>query len=96
MIRNCFVREENDGLILCSGIPRSWLDKGQPISFGTAPTSFGDVRIAINVQEGAIRVEWIGQWLNKEPLIEVRLPGYKPVSVPPGVNSVVLKYEAEQ
>ena len=33
MIRNCFVREEDEGLILCSGIPQIWLDKKQPITF---------------------------------------------------------------
>ncbi len=47
MIRNCFVREEGDGLILCSGIPQVWLDKKQTISFGPAPTSFGDIQISI-------------------------------------------------
>ena len=43
MIRNCFVREEEEGLILCSGIPQIWLDKEELMTFGPAPTSFGDI-----------------------------------------------------
>ncbi|MFP3874680.1 MAG: hypothetical protein ACLFV1_09525, partial [Thiohalophilus sp.] len=37
MIRNCFVREEADRLILCAGIPARWLDQAEPIRFGPAP-----------------------------------------------------------
>ena len=50
MIRNCFVREEDDGLILCSGIPPHWLVKKQTMAFGPAPTSFGDIQIFIKPQ----------------------------------------------
>ena len=50
MIRNCFVREEDNRLILCSGIPRIWLEKNQTIAFGPAPTSFGDIQISIKPQ----------------------------------------------
>ena len=95
MLRNCFVREENDRLILCSGIPRAWLEKKQVISFGQAPTSFGDIQVSIRPQGQNILVEWRGQWFTKEPPIDVQMPGFVKVRVSPGTNSIELK-EMEQ
>ena len=93
MIRNCFVREENERLILCSGIPQIWLDKKQTISFGLAPTSFGDIQIYIKHQKQNILIEWHGQWFKNEPVIDIQLPGFKNVRVAPGTNSIELKVE---
>ena len=93
MIRNCFVREEGDCLILCSGIPQIWLDKKQTITFGPAPTNFGDIQISIKPQDQNILVEWHGQWLKKEPAIDIQLPGFKKVRIIPGTNSLELKAE---
>lgn len=74
MIRNCFVREEGNGLILCSGIPPAWLEKRTAMSFGPAPTAFGDININIRFEGEKPIVEWTGQWFSSEPKIEVRLP----------------------
>ena len=93
MIRNCFVREENEGLILCSGIPQNWLDQKQTISFGDAPTSFGDIHISIKPQDQHILIEWHGQWFGREPLIDIQLPGFKKVRTIPGTNALELKIE---
>jgi len=93
MIRNCFVREEEDRLILCSGIPQSWLDKKQTMTLGAAPTSFGDIHISIKPQEESILIEWHGQWFTKEPLIDIQLVGFKPMRINPGTNSLELKAE---
>jgi hypothetical protein len=94
MVRNCFVREEDDRLILCSGIPRIWLAKNKTITFGPAPTSFGDIQIYIKPQGKNIIVEWSGQWIIKEPPIDIQLPGFMNVRIAPGTNSLELKYEA--
>ncbi|MCX5681393.1 MAG: hypothetical protein NT079_03830 [Candidatus Omnitrophica bacterium] len=93
MIRNCFVREEDNRLILCSGIPRSWLEKKQTISFGPAPTSFGDIQISIKPKGQNILVEWRGQWFTQEPPIDIQLPGFMKAKVSPGTNSFELKDE---
>ena len=93
MIRNCFVREEEDRLILCSGIPQVWLDKKQKMSFGWAPTSFGDIQISIKPQEENILIEWQGKWFGKEPLIDIQLTGFKSVRAFPATNSIELKAE---
>lgn len=91
MIRNCFLREENDRLILCSGIPQTWLEKNETISFGPAPTSFGDVQILVKPKGKSILVEWVGQWFTKGPLIDIQLPGFIRVEVSSGANFAELK-----
>ncbi len=103
IIRNCFVREEGNRLILCSGIPLVWLTKNQTIAFGPAPTSFGDIQISIKPQGQNILVVWHGLWFTKEPPIDIQLPGFKSVRIPPATNSLELKtclpagrYEADK
>lgn len=91
LIRNCFVREEGERLILCSGIPARWLDPGTPIRFGPAPTAFGTVTLSITPDSGnRSRVEWLGAWHHGAPPIEVRLPGFAPANAAAGTDSVVL------
>ncbi len=94
MIRNCFVREEGNRLILCSGIPLIWFAKNQTISFGPAPTDFGDIQISLKPQGKNILIEWHGLWFAKEPPIDIQLPGFKNVRISPTTNSLELKYEA--
>jgi len=96
IVRNCFVREEDNLLILCSGIPRIWIDKKQPITFGPAPTNFGDINISIKPQAQNILIEWSGKWFVNEPHIDIQLPGFMKVRVSPGTNSIELKYEADK
>lgn len=96
MIRNCFAREEGGRLILCSGIPRVWLDKNQTIAFGPAPTSFGDISISIKPQGKNIIIEWRGTWFAKEPPIDIQLPGFKSVRVATATNFLELKIEADK
>ena len=96
MIRNCFVREEENRLILCSGIPRIWLEKNETISFGPAPTSFGDIQISLKPQGQNILIQWHGLWFTKEPPIDIQLPGFKSVRISPATNSLELKYEVNK
>lgn len=95
MIRNCFVREEGNRLILCSGIPRVWLRENQTIAFGPAPTSFGDIQISIKPQGQNILVQWHGQWFTNEPPIDIQLPGFKSVRISPATNSLAFKIEVD-
>lgn len=78
MLRNCFLREEGTQLILCSGIPRRWLNQDDHIRFGPAPTSFGTVNVSVKTDSaGHPLIEWQGSWHNKPPDIIVALPGYQ-------------------
>ncbi len=75
MVRNCFVREEGNRLILCAGIPPRWLEQDKPIRFGPAPTSFGAISISIQPRaEGSPEVTWDGDWHDQAPEVEVKLP----------------------
>ena len=64
MIRNGFVREEGERLVLAGGVPPRWLDSGERLAFGPAPTRFGTVSVSIGpTQEGQrIPVRWDAHW----------------------------------
>jgi hypothetical protein len=98
MMRNCFVREEGDRLVLGSGVMQAWLDHGTAMSFGPAPTAFGHVSVHIAVQaQGAtrrLRVSWRGDWHAAAPAIELRVPGFAPATAPTGQSCVELSADA--
>ncbi|MEJ2515951.1 MAG: hypothetical protein P8102_12150 [Gammaproteobacteria bacterium] len=77
MIRNCFLREEGDRLVLLAGLPQRWLEQDAPIRFGPAPTSFGSVTLTVKPEAGKdVRVEWTARWHAEAPEMEIRLPGF--------------------
>ncbi len=90
MVRNCFVREERDHLIVGSGLSARWLDDCKPIHFGPAPTPFGAITIDIRQNGDSISVRWDADWFTDAPKIEVNVPGWQPVMAVPGTNSVIL------
>jgi hypothetical protein len=96
MMRNCFVREEGATLVLASGIPAAWLELGQPMSFGPAPTPHGPVRVEVVPRGAGATVRWERQWRGREPAIEVRVPGAEPVRVAPGHTSCELTLKAAE
>lgn len=78
MIRNLFVREDGDGLILSSGIPAKWLMQPETLSIASAPTPFGDITIEIRPRTDHIEVEYHCDWRRVPAAIELRLPGFAP------------------
>jgi len=76
MMRNCFVREEKNQLILFSGIPQAWLESGEALSFGPAPTKFGSIQLSLKPEGRKIKMNWAGRWFAKEPAMEIRLCGF--------------------
>jgi len=95
MMRNCFVREEADRLVLASGVAHAWLEAGTAICFGPAPTAFGRVSVDISA-EGAgtarrVRVSWHGDWHAAVPPVEVRLPGFAMATAGRDQTSIVLR-----
>jgi hypothetical protein len=92
MIRNCFVREEGDGLILGSGIAPRWLAAGPPLTFGPAPTAFGTLTLTIKPESPErVQVSWQADWHAGAPKIEVCLPGFDPIIPGPGESYVWLR-----
>ncbi|WP_260294460.1 hypothetical protein [Sedimenticola hydrogenitrophicus] len=92
IIRNCFVREEDDRLTLCGGIPGRWLEQRQPIGFGPAPTAFGSISITLTpTDEERVRIDWQGAWHSDQPAMEIRLPGFTAVTVESGQHALTLR-----
>ena len=82
MVRNCFVREEADRLIITPGVPPGWWRHGGA-AFGPTLTAYRPVRISIQgfPDRPAVRVE--GVWRGSAPRLELRLPGYPRCIRPP-------------
>ncbi len=94
MLRNCFVREEGERLVLCAGVPVRWLAGKAPIRFGPAPTTFGMLSVEIVAEgRGRARVCWQPHWHAAPPPIDIRLPGFAPARAAPGADCVELAVE---
>jgi hypothetical protein len=90
IIRNWFVREEGDLLVLGSGLPERWLDGRQSMKLGRTATPFGRVTVEIECDGGQIQVRWKGDWHERPPIIEVRLPNREPKQISGKEKSVSL------
>lgn len=95
MIRNCFVREEGNSLIIGAGVPAKWLaDSTKPLTFGPAPTSFGTIWLTISRlvagTTGPVIVSWQGKWHDRQPPISVHMPDFLPRQAAEGEHSLTL------
>lgn len=91
MLRNCFVREEADCLILGSGIPRQWLATEEPLYFGPAPTSFGHITINIKQTANVVTVSWDAAWHQAPASTVIKLPGLDSVTCTDSRSSVAIE-----
>jgi len=57
MIRNLFVREEGDELIIGSGMLPRWTENGANVSFGPTQTAFGTVRVSFRKTDDGAEVK---------------------------------------
>jgi hypothetical protein len=91
MMRNLFVREEADRLIIGSGIFPQWLQaaaKGNcDLFFGPTLTPWGSV--SVQLADEALRVE--ADWHAEAPAIDVIVPGYEPILNVSEASSMVLQ-----
>ena len=81
MIRNLFVREETDRLVIGSGVFPDWVDTGRPVRFGPTPTEYGRIRVTIEKMQDAAEVVLETDWRMEPPAIEIRIPGYSPETI---------------
>lgn len=78
MIRNIFVFEEKERLVIGRGIRAEWLQTGEKIAFGPTSTPFGKITVLIRTNDG-IEVSLKADWYDtKRPEIVVEIPGFKP------------------
>lgn len=88
MIRNLFIREEGDGLIVGSGLFDQWLQPGEELGFGPTPTPWGAATIAIRTSattaEVTIKLRPTGTTSQAPPpAVRVALPGFRVVDCAP-------------
>ncbi|MCW1886003.1 hypothetical protein OKA04_14795 [Luteolibacter flavescens] len=74
MMRSCFVREEEDHLVIGSGILPEWL--GSPMSFGPTLTPWGQV--SVRLDDGRLEIE--ATWHDQPPRLIVAVPGYRRIT----------------
>ncbi|MFP4069209.1 MAG: hypothetical protein ACLFVC_03425 [Opitutales bacterium] len=72
MIRNCFVREESDHLVIGSGILSDWIEHGDEVRFGPTLTAWGSVDLRLKDR----RLELDCDWRGDAPRIVVAVPGH--------------------
>ena len=75
MMRNCFVREEPDHLVIGSGILPEWLAGGGEIGFGPTLTAWG----AVSVRLSGSRLMLDAEWRESPTSIRIAVPGFKAI-----------------
>src|SRR5262249_8586587 len=80
MMRNLFVREEGDRLVLGSGLLDEWLTGGEALRLGPTPTPYGAVTVEVRPRGDTAEVSWEAHWRGGPPVVEVALPGWEPVT----------------
>ncbi len=79
MIRNCFVREEDDHLVIGSGILPEWLEGGGELRFGPTLTAWGPV--SVRLAESRLSLD--AAWREHAPPVKIAVPGYLSIMAGP-------------
>jgi hypothetical protein len=79
MMRNCFVREEADGLVIGSGILPEWRAVGGEIRFGPTLTPWGEVSVRLAGSQLNLDARWRGA----APRVMISVPGFLTMEVDP-------------
>jgi len=77
MIRNLFIREEGDKLILGSGVFPDWLESGEELRFGPTLTPHGRVGVSLHQEGDEVALQVDVSWFDKAPEVEIKVPGYR-------------------
>jgi hypothetical protein len=84
MIRNLFVREEGETLVLGSGIMPEWIASKKPVSFGPTRTPFGAVEICFTKKNDKTVLEMevdFSKGTTQPADIIIEVPGFQKVTV---------------
>lgn len=94
MIRNCFVREEPDRLVIGLGLYREWFDQDTDLAFGPTLTAWGRVSVRIVQPASNPRLVIDGHWHREKPPIDVRIPGFETLQNVNDGTSIALKRQS--
>jgi hypothetical protein len=79
LLRNLFIMEENQSLIIGRGVLPHWLESGQPVSYGPTLTPFGSVGVTLSGTGKTTEVSMTADWQTERPdTIRIELPGHRP------------------
>ncbi|HEU5081456.1 MAG TPA: hypothetical protein VFT72_19745 [Opitutaceae bacterium] len=81
MIRNCFVREEGDRLVIGSGVANNWIPPTEPAVLGPTLTPWGPVTVFVRRHSNELVVTVTGAWRSTYPTLSIEVPGFRPVTV---------------
>ncbi len=91
LVRSLFVREEEDRLILGSGLLPEWLEAGRSLSYGPTLTAFGRVSVILDRDTTRrLRLHLEAEWHDAAPRVEARIQGYRAKRFSPGEGPLVL------
>ncbi len=95
MLRNMFVREESDRLIIGSGILPGWFDSENDVTFGPTLTPWGHVTVSIvhPRKEPAVIID--AKWYHTQPMLIVAIPGFRTVHRPDICQPIALQREIQ-
>jgi hypothetical protein len=74
MIRSLFVREEDDRLVIGSGLLPEWLNSDKTLRFGPTATRFGSITVVVDTAATPPSVTVDGKWHKHRPHIETAIP----------------------
>lgn len=85
MIRSLFVREEENRLVIGSGLLNRWLEEAGDgdLRFGPTPTAHGPVTVKVSRPESendVLTVHVACDWHHRPTPVDIRIPGYVPRS----------------
>ncbi|MCB0338990.1 MAG: hypothetical protein KDD53_05275 [Bdellovibrionales bacterium] len=96
IIRNIFIREEENCVVLCSGIPAEWIESETTIRFGPTLTKFGQISLTVDVDRNKLNISWESHWHNSPEFILIELPGFSPETVDPSKSNAVIYREDQR
>jgi len=77
MIRNLFVREEGETILIGSGLFTEWLDSGRELAFGPTAIPGGRLSVALEKRESAVCLQITADGLHPGIEIVAAVPGYR-------------------
>jgi len=90
LLRNVVVREEDDALVLASGVPAAWLESGTPIAVGPTATRFGAITVEVAGDIVHPVVSWRCEAQTAPPIVRIAMPGYASVTCPASAGTAKL------
>ncbi len=81
MVRNLFIREESEHLVLGAGLLPQWLEQQSPLSLGPTPTAYGTLWIEFQRTGEQLRMKLRAKWRGNPPQLIIKPPGFLPQQV---------------